>query len=75
MRLPYHWLERAAILYIYFPLFLFGGGWLRSSIAIPLISIFAYVFYKRYFKYRSKEKSDLVIEKGVFLFVLAGIVV
>lgn len=75
MRLPYRWLERAAILYIYFPFFLFGGGWLRGSIAIPLFIAFAYVCYKRYFQNRSKEETDIVIDKGVFLLVLAGITV
>lgn len=75
MRLSYHWLERAAIFYIYFPLLLFVGGWLRGSIAIPLFGAFACVFYKRYFKNQSREENDIVIGKGVFLLVLAGIAV
>lgn len=75
MRLSYHWLERAAVLYIYFPLLLFVGGWLRGSIAIPLLGTFACVFYKRYFKNRSKQENDIVIGKSVALLVLAGIVV
>lgn len=75
MRFSYHWLERAAALYIYFPLFLFVGGWLCGSIAIPLVGAFIYVFHKIYLKNRSEEENYIVIEKGVLLLILAGITV
>lgn len=58
-----------------FSVFFIRGGWLRGSIAIPLFIAFAYVCYKRYFQNRSKEETDIVIDKGVFLLVLAGITV
>lgn len=73
MKISHHTLEKISVLYIYFALLLFIGGWLRGRFALPLILAFAYVYYKKYFKRKEEKDSFLVMDKWTFLLMLAVI--
>lgn len=72
IKISHQTLEKASALYLYFPLLLFVGGWLRSLLAVPLIAGFIYVFCKKYFK-RKEEDGFFEMDTRIFLLVLAVI--